>query len=60
MEYEKVFLPCPLCNYSRLIDTVVGIESETIPENEIPAGWKPDYFQKCKGCKKEIGIRKVS
>ena len=60
IRYEKKSLECPACRFARLIDSVVGIKSETFPEDKMPNGWYPDYFQKCGKCGKQIGIRKVS
>lgn len=52
-------LKCPICG-SRLIDSVSSVKTELVAEENIRAGWRPDYFQKCMCCKKQIGIRKVS
>ena len=58
--YEKKSLSCPVCGNRRLIDAPIFTESEMVPEDKIPIGWLPDYYQKCRRCKSEIGIRKVS
>lgn len=55
----KKQLKCPSCGH-RLIDAVSSNKSELVAEENMKAGWKPDYFQKCTCCKKQIGIRKVS
>lgn len=52
-------LKCPLCQ-ARLIDAAKSTVTELIPEGEVKAGRKPDYYQKCSKCKRLIGIRKVS
>lgn len=57
---QKEHLPCPVCGFQRLIDVVVGVKTELVPESEIQPGWVPDVFQKCKICKNQIGIKKVS
>lgn len=60
MRGKKKQLCCPACGFKRLIDADFMIQSELIPEKEIPRGWVPDYYQKCPGCKNQIGIKKVS
>jgi hypothetical protein len=51
-------LPCPACHFERLIDTSPKTRSLTYTEGQ--AGYlDADYFQKCKNCKAEIGIRKI-
>ena len=56
---RKKQLPCPVCGFRRLIDADESNESELVPESQIEDGWHPDYFQKCKKCGNQIGIRKV-
>lgn len=51
-------LHCPVCG-SRLIDAVASNQSELVEEGSIQIGWSPDYFQKCRRCKKNIAIRKM-
>ena len=53
-------LPCPLCGFERLIDAEPNNVSELIPQKEFKPGHKYDYVQKCRGCKQEIYITKVS
>ena len=51
-------LPCPICEFPRLIDT----NPFTISITYIPIEdgyWSADYYQKCKRCREEIGIRKI-
>lgn len=57
--FRKKQIPCPVCGFRRLIDAEMDNLSELMPENKMPDGWHPDYFQKCPQCKKQIGIRKV-
>ncbi len=57
MKNKKI--PCPICGFSRLIDSDENVKSETKAVNDISDGWHPDYIQKCPQCKNQIGIRKV-
>lgn len=59
MQIRKKKLVCPACGFGRLMDADEKTESELCVESEIKAGWKPDYFAKCKRCGKQIGIKKV-
>ena len=59
MKNDKKKLICPVCNFQRLIDSAVSIESELRKEDDIDSKWKPDYYMKCPRCKNQIGIRKV-
>ncbi len=56
----KKQLECPVCGFPRLIDAEAHTVSEMIPEDRIRTGWQPDYFQKCRKCGNQIGIKKVS
>jgi len=60
IKHYKKSISCPVCGYERLIDTSVDTRSELIEEGKMPPEWKPDYYQKCHCCKKEIGIKKIS
>lgn len=60
IKHYKKSIPCPVCGSDRLIDTSIDTRSELIEEGKMPSEWKPDYYQKCRCCKKEIGIRKIS
>ena len=53
-------IPCPVCSNKRLIDVYKWCRAETKPKDSIPQNWKPDFAQKCRICKREIAIRKVS
>ena len=53
-------LICPVCGFKRLIDTGQGCKSELKKIDYDTSEWQADYYQKCKRCKNEIGIRKVS
>ena len=55
----RKILYCPECG-RRLIDSSASIRSELKSEEKIPAGWVPDYFQKCWKCGKQIGLKKIS
>ena len=51
-------LPCPACHFDRLIDTGLCTHSLTYVEGQ--DGYQDaDYYQKCKNCKAEVGIRKI-
>lgn len=51
-------LPCPACHFERLIDT--GHHTRSITYIAGDPGYKDaDYYQKCRHCKAEIGIRKI-
>ena len=56
--YKPKKLPCPACEFDRLIDTGQFTCSKTyLPGEE---GYlDADYYQKCAGCKLEIGIQKI-
>ena len=56
---KKSSVVCPVCGFKRLIDNRSGVISETYQEGTYPDGWVPDYIQKCKRCKNEIGIKKI-
>ena len=56
---NKKILYCPECG-SCLIDSSPSTMSELKSEEKIPTNWKPDYYQKCWKCGKQIGIKKVS
>ena len=53
-------LGCPLCSNKRLIDISEGCKAELNPSTDMPPGWEPDFYQKCRICKREIAIKKVS
>lgn len=57
MSVKKI--ACPVCGYKRLIDANILTKSELIPEENHKLNEPYDYVQKCKGCKREIYIRKV-
>jgi cytochrome c-type biogenesis protein CcmH/NrfF len=50
-------LECPICNFSRLVDSDIRIKSELKAESK--TNWVADYYVKCPKCKNEIGIRKI-
>jgi len=51
-------LPCPACEFKRLIDTGYHTLSRTLVAGE--SGYQnADYYQKCPCCKSEIGILKI-
>lgn len=51
-------LPCPVCNFERLIDTGMYTHSRTYVVGQ--KGYlEADYYQKCNHCKADIGIRKI-
>ena len=52
-------LPCPICEFKRLIDTGQHTLSRTLVagESDYP---NADYYQKCPCCKAEIGIQKLN
>lgn len=49
-------LKCPVCG-KRLIDCNHGVKSQVSIAEEAAGA---DYFTKCKNCKTEIGIKKIS
>jgi hypothetical protein len=51
-------LSCPACQFERLIDTGRHTQSQTYVEGQ--EGYlEADYYQKCRKCKADIGIRKI-
>lgn len=55
---KKKKIKCPCCG-SRLMDSneqIITVAEEAAPYGEEEA----DYFIKCKTCKKEIGIKKIT
>ena len=54
----KPSLSCPICENERLIDTSELTHSKTYVPGQ--TGYmEADYYQKCKGCKEQIGIKKI-
>jgi DNA-directed RNA polymerase subunit RPC12/RpoP len=57
-ERHRSRIPCPSCGFERLIDTGLHTRSKTFIEGQ--SGYlAADYYQKCKKCKAEIGIKKI-
>jgi len=51
-------LMCPICG-ARIVDASEHTVSELrVVKEELK--WIADYYQKCKKCKKEIGIKKIN
>lgn len=57
---KRKSLICPVCRFPRLIDVADDNLSECRVESKVTADWKPDYYQKCYRCHKQIAIRKIS
>jgi len=57
-QYIRQRLPCPACQFGRLIDTGQRTHSVTyVPGQD---GYlDADYYLKCSHCKADIGIRKI-
>lgn len=57
-QHYRQRLPCPACEFERLIDTGQYTHSLTYLPGE--DGYvEADYYQKCRHCKADIGIRKI-
>lgn len=52
-------LMCPICG-ARIVDASEYTISELRVVEEKELKWVADYYQKCKKCKKEIGIKKLN
>lgn len=49
---------CPVCGH-RLLDAEDNVKTQVRPV-EKDAKWKPDFYEKCVGCKSDIGIKKTA
>lgn len=55
---KKVRLNCPRCG-RRVIDSDGNVKTE-LREVTGSTQWQPDYYEKCKKCGAEIGIKKLN
>ncbi len=56
-EKMKKKVSCPVCG-ARLMDEAEHTKSE-VRIIESDDDWEPDYFNKCRQCKNEIGIKQL-
>jgi len=57
-QHYRQRLPCPACEFERLLDTGQYTHSLTYVAGQV--GYlEADYYQKCSKCKADIGIKKI-
>ena len=53
----KVHVPCPACDFKRILDSESSVRSEVLEESDISPGYKPDFYTKCPKGGKTIAIK---
>ncbi len=56
---NRIHIPCPFCEFRRILDADQKTKTEAIEETRMPYNWQPDFFVKCAKCGRQIAIKKV-
>ena len=56
---ERIHIPCPFCNFKRILDANQNTRTAAGEEKKMPFNWEPDFYVKCPNCRKQIALKKV-